>query len=149
MNREFVIIEEQPCGHSKIICEHMGVGRLLLAKSLMHRVVSSWDAYEICNMCGDNQLRVYVYPEGVSNEKELMVFYIKKYLELLAKGTITLSGKKVQCSAYKQTNVGYGNIWFIYNKPGSKKERTMHYRADDSEGLELIERLKQRETCEE
>lgn len=143
VNQEIRVIEEQPNGHSQIICEHATVGELLKMESLARRIVSSWDTFTVGNpYTRDNQLNIYVYPEGIKNQNALWVFYMKKYLKLLAKGTITLEGEDVQCAAYDQPNIGYGNIWFVYTKPGSKKEKIFHYRGDDEKALALVEQLK-------
>ena len=140
-NQKIKLIEYQYNGHSFVICEHVKAWELLQKNKFLHRIVCSWDTYEIGNPYKEGQLNVYVYLEGVTNEKELTLFCIKKYLEPIGKGIITLDREEVQCTAYSQPNFGYGYIWFVYTQKGSKKEELKHYRGDDYKALELVNQL--------
>lgn len=139
----FRVIEEQPNGHSWVICDHAKLWDILNGMEyLHHRIVSGWNCNNVSNPCGNGYFEVCVYPEGVTNEKELMLFYIKKYLKKIAEGTVNVDGQKVHCSAYFQGNIGLGNIWFIYCKKGNKKERAVPYCSNDTKALDLMNQLK-------
>lgn len=141
VNQGFKVYEEQYNGHSFVLCEHVNVGELMKMESLLNRIVSGWDTFELLRPYGNLQLQVSVFPEGVSNHKELTLFCIKKQLKLMSKGYVVLDNEEVQCAAYMQKNIGVGYIWFVYSKKGGKKEKYFHCLADDPSALLLVKEL--------
>lgn len=140
---DFRVIEEQPNGHSKILCEHQKRNDLLKEESILNRIVSGWHGDELITPYVNNpQFNVYVYPEGVTTRHELTVFSIKKYDKFITKGIITENGKDVHCEAYFQNNIGAGYIWIIRQKAGSKKKELQYYMPDDPKVLALINLIK-------
>lgn len=146
VNQGFKVYEEQYNGHSFVLYEHVNVGELMKMENLLNRFVSGWDTFELLRPYGNLQLQVSVFPEGVSNHKELTLFCIKKHLKLMAKGCVVLDDEEVQCAAYLQKNIGVGYIWFVYMKPGGKKEKYFHCLADDPSALLLVKVLEGSET---
>lgn len=146
VNQGFKVYEEQYNGHSFVLCEKVNVSELMKMKSLLNRIVSGWDTFELLRPYGNLQLQVSVFPEGVSNHKELTLFCIKKHLKLMAKGNAVLDDEEVQCAAYMQKNIGVGYIWFVYMKKESKKEKYFHCLADDPRALLLVKVLEGKES---